>query len=166
MSRTPIREALSMLAKEDLIEVRDGVGTFVKSRSQKDIEDAYELRRNMEVMAIQTAIDEFTEEELDDLEQEFRELYRRYREEDSLSVEEYEETDWQFHDMIVQKCQNRYIRVVMDVVRTVLKRYQSLSIRAVVNVENSMKEHLEIIEAIRKKNLEEAQKLLKEHIQY
>ena len=40
MSRTPIREALKMLMRDDLVEIRDGVGTFVKSATQKDIEDA------------------------------------------------------------------------------------------------------------------------------
>ena len=41
VSRTPIREALKMLMRDDLVEIRDGVGTFVKSATQKDIEDAY-----------------------------------------------------------------------------------------------------------------------------
>lgn len=166
MSRTPVREALRMLETEDLIEVRDGVGTFVKERSQKDIEDAYELRMHMEVLAIQTAIYEFTEEELGKLEQCFREMDLRYRSGATLSIEEYGEADWNLHDMIVRKSKNRYVKIVMDVIRTPLKRYQSLSVKVISNIENSMQEHLEIIEAIRKQDLPQAQAILERHIQY
>jgi len=166
MSRTPVREALRMLETEDLIEVRDGVGTFVKERSQKDIEDAYELRMHMEVLAIQTAIYEFTEEELEKLEQCFQEMDLRYRSGGTLSIEEYGEADWNLHDMIVRKSKNRYVKIVMDVIRTPLKRYQSLSVKVISNIENSMREHLEIIEAIRKQDLPQAQAILERHIQY
>ena len=44
MRRTPVREAIHMLVTEDLLEVRDGVGSFVKERWKLDIVDAYEVR--------------------------------------------------------------------------------------------------------------------------
>ena len=62
MSRTPIREALKMLMRDDLVEIRDGVGTFVKSATQKDIEDAYAVRQALEVLAARTAIGAFSSE--------------------------------------------------------------------------------------------------------
>ena len=71
MSRTPIREALKMLMRDDLVEIRDGVGTFVKSATQKDIEDAYAVRQALEVLAARTAIGAFSSEELDALEARF-----------------------------------------------------------------------------------------------
>ena len=74
MSRTPIREALKMLMRDDLVEIRDGVGTFVKSATQKDIEDAYAVRQALEVLAARTAIGAFSPEELDALEARFRSL--------------------------------------------------------------------------------------------
>ena len=73
MSRTPIREALKMLMRDDLVEIRDGVGTFVKSATQKDIEDAYAVRQALEVLAARTAIGAFSSEELDALEARFAE---------------------------------------------------------------------------------------------
>ena len=79
MSRTPVREAIHMLVTEDLLEVRDGVGTFVKERSKKDIGDAYEVRKSLEILAIQTSVNHFSEEELDELENTFRQMLERLR---------------------------------------------------------------------------------------
>ncbi len=64
MSRTPIRQALQVLESKGLVEIRDGAGTFVTKFTTRDIEDAYEIRRTMEVLAVRTAIYEITDEEL------------------------------------------------------------------------------------------------------
>ena len=117
------------------------VGTFVKERSKKDIEDAYEVRKSLEILAIQTSVNHFSEEELDELENTFRQMLERLRSHDTLSVEEYAEADWKLHDMIVQKSDNHYIRTVMDVLKSSLKRYQGLSVQLIANADNSMCEH-------------------------
>ena len=166
MSRTPVREAIHMLVTEDLLEVRDGVGTFVKERSKKDIEDAYEVRKSLEILAIQTSVNHFSEEELDELENTFRQMLERLRSHDTLSVEEYAEADWKLHDMIVQKSDNHYIRTVMDVLKSSLKRYQGLSVQLIANADNSMCEHLQIIDGIRRKDLQMLKEILEKHLHY
>ena len=166
MSRTPVREAIHMLVTEDLLEVRDGVGTFVKERSKKDIEDAYEVRKSLEILAIQTSVNHFSEEELDELENTFRQMLERLRSHDTLSVEEYAEADWKLHDMIVQKSDNHYIRTVMDVLKSSLKRYQGLSVQLIANADNSMCEHLQIVDGIRRKDLQMLKEVLEKHLHY
>ena len=166
MSRTPVREAIHMLVTEDLLEVRDGVGTFVKERAKKDIEDAYEVRKSLEILAIQTSVNHFSEEELDELENTFRQMLERLRSHDTLSVEEYAEADWKLHDMIVQKSDNHYIRTVMDVLKSSLKRYQGLSVQLIANADNSMCEHLQIIDGIRRKDLQMLKEVLEKHLHY
>ena len=155
-----------MLVTEDLLEVRDGVGTFVKERSKKDIEDAYEVRKSLEILAIQTSVNHFSEEELDELENTFRQMLERLRSHDTLSVEEYAEADWKLHDMIVQKSDNHYIRTVMDVLKSSLKRYQGLSVQLIANADNSMCEHLQIIDGIRRKDLQMLKEVLEKHLHY
>ena len=67
MSRTPVREALRTLASEDWLEIRNGIGAYVKPLSAKDIEDLYEVRCLLEVQAARTAVSRITEEEIDSL---------------------------------------------------------------------------------------------------
>ncbi len=63
MSRTPVREALRVLAQEDLIEILNGIGVYVKDISVSDMVDIFEVRKALEVIAIKSAIHEIKEEE-------------------------------------------------------------------------------------------------------
>ena len=138
MSRTPIREALKMLMRDDLVEIRDGVGTFVKSATQKDIEDAYAVRQALEVLAARTAIGAFSSEELDALEARFRSLQVRLEQGETVRVEEFADADWALHDQILQKSGNRYAQKATNDLRAVLRRYQYLSVRLLSRVEESL----------------------------
>lgn len=166
MSRTPIRQAIQMLADEGLLEVRDGVGTFVRGFSSKDIQDAYELRRVLEVLAIQTAAARFTDEELDELERLFRDMLDRLEHGGALSVDEYAATDWKLHDMIIRKCDNRYVKNAMGNIEATLKRYQGLSVRSMADAGVSLREHLDILEGIRRGDRERLTRLLEQHVHY
>lgn len=166
MSRTPIREALKMLKSEDLVEIRDGVGTFVKTVTKKDIRDAYAVRQVLEILAARTAIDEFTDEELDELEETFRSIQTRLARGEAVSVEEFADSDWKLHDQLIQKSGNRYAQQVAQTLETVMRRYQYLSVKLFSHVENSLEEHLEIVKSIRDKDLDKLTALLEHHIQY
>ncbi len=166
MSRTPIRQAIQMLADEGLLEVRDGVGTFVRGFSSKDIQDAYELRRVLEVLAIQTAAARFTDEELDELERLFRDMLDRLEHGGALSVDEYAAADWKLHDMIIRKCDNRYVKNAMGNIEATLKRYQGLSVRSMADAGVSLREHLDILEGIRRGDRERLTRLLEQHVHY
>ena len=152
MSRTPIREALKMLMRDDLVEIRDGVGTFVKSATQKDIEDAYAVRQALE--------------ELDALEARFRSLQVRLEQGETVRVEEFADADWALHDQILQKSGNRYAQKATNDLRAVLRRYQYLSVRLLSRVEESLTEHLAILDCIRRRDLARLTELLENHIQY
>lgn len=166
MSRTPIREALKMLMRDDLVEIRDGVGTFVKSATQKDIEDAYAVRQALEVLAARTAIGAFSPEELDALEARFRSLQVRLEQGETVRVEEFADADWALHDQILQKSGNRYAQKATNDLRAVLRRYQYLSVRLLSRVEESLTEHLAILDCIRHRDLARLTELLENHIQY
>ena len=74
MSRTPVREALRMLATENFVEVKNGIGAYVKPLSSKDMEDLYEVRCLLEVQAIKTSIYRITNDEIDAFERHFQAL--------------------------------------------------------------------------------------------
>lgn len=78
MSRTPVREALRALASENWLEIKNGVGAYVKPLSSKDIEDLYEIRCLLEVQAAKTAVYSISDQEIDDLARRFQELLKNY----------------------------------------------------------------------------------------
>lgn len=166
MSRTPVREALKMLKSEDFLDIKDGVGTYVKTISRKDIEDAYEVRKSLEILAAKTSIYNISETEVDELENRFLEIKEKYQQGFSLSVEEYAETDWMLHDLIVKKSANKYVERVTGEISAILRRYQFMSVKSFSNAENSINEHLEIVSCIRSKDLQGLTDILSQHIEF
>src|SRR6056297_418481 len=57
VSRTPIREAFKMLEEEDLIDYYPYRGCFAKGFTKEDIADVYAVRKALEVLAIEWAVD-------------------------------------------------------------------------------------------------------------
>lgn len=166
MSRTPVREALKMLKSEDFLDIKDGVGSYVKTITRKDIEDAYEIRRSLEILAARTSIQRFSDQELDELEEKFVEIREKYNRGFSLSVEEYAETDWMLHDMIVKKSENKYVERVTNEISSILRRYQFMSVKSFGNAKTSIEEHLEILHCIRRRDLHGLTGILTKHIEY
>lgn len=166
MSRTPVREALKMLKSEDLLEIRDGVGTFVKSISRQDIKDAYEVRKALELLAIQTAILCITDEEIEMLRQNFLVIQGKLMDGTWVSVEEYAHADWALHDLIIQRCENKYVHKITGDMGAVLRRYQCMSVGELAQAGQSLQEHLMILDGIQARNVEQTTQLLSQHIQY
>lgn len=166
MSRTPIREAIRRLEMEGLVEVKDGVGTFVTAFSAEDIADAYEVRRAMELLAIQTAIGEFQEEELRELRETFQGIAGRLEENDMVTIDECADADWRFHNMIIEKSKNRFVKTAMASISMNVRRYQYMSVHVFHNVAQGMQEHLAIVDAIGAGDVARAGELLQKHIAY
>lgn len=65
VSRLPVREALRMLRQEGLISDRGARGAEVSSLSPKDVEDLFDVRQSLEVLACRLAARRATLEDLD-----------------------------------------------------------------------------------------------------
>jgi len=64
VSRLPVREALRMLRQEGLISDRGARGAEVSSLSPKDVEDLFDVRQSLEVLACRLAAKRATKEDL------------------------------------------------------------------------------------------------------
>jgi DNA-binding GntR family transcriptional regulator len=67
ISRAPIREGLKELISNGIVEYRPQVGNFITQLSPKEIVDAYITRGVLEGYAVGTTLDQFSEEEIEDL---------------------------------------------------------------------------------------------------
>ena len=96
----------------------------------------------------------------------FRSLQVRLEQGETVRVEEFADADWALHDQILQKSGNRYAQKATNDLRAVLRRYQYLSVRLLSRVEESLTEHLAILDCIRRRDLARLTELLENHIQY
>jgi len=165
ISRTPVREAIKMLASEDLIEVREGVGTFVKMLSFKDIRDIFEVRKALEVIAVKTAVNRITEDDFKQIEQNFNNLSLKL-EEGNLTKEDFTEVDMNVHELIFDRCDNNYAKGIFEEIKLKIKQYQYLSYESLNDTSESILQHLEILNLLRNKDIDKLIATLNSHIDW
>lgn len=165
ISRTPVREAIKMLASDDIVEVREGIGTFVKMLSFKDIRDIFEVRKALEVIAVKTAINEITKNDIDELEKDFKDISKKL-EEGKLSNSEFTDADMKVHQLIFNRCDNDFAKGIFEEIKLKIKQYQYLSYQSLNNSSESVSQHLELLDMLRRNNLDELITALTNHLDW
>lgn len=166
MSRTPVREAIRALASEDWLEIHNGIGAYVKPLSSKDIEDLYEIRTLLEIQAAKTAIRHITNEDIDSLEQRFHEALADYKQNRNIDLRRFSDLDWEMHQLLVDRCQNNYIKNIMQTNSSNIRRYQSTSAEVLNDIEESILQHLDLLVLIRSRDLDSLLPALQRHLEW
>lgn len=152
ISRTPIRSAIDLLAADGLVEIIPNKGAFVINPSLDEVLQAYELRKELEIMAVQKALDSLAEKDFAEMEQivasEKEALYCK-------DLRTYVEANESFHLAITKKCGNVFLNEFMEKLINQTSIY--LILFDIFFEDNSpqpygYKEHLEIIELMRQKD--------------
>jgi len=163
MSRTPVREALRALDSEGRLEIRNGIGAYVKPLSTKDMEDLYEVRALLEGQAARTAVHHISQEEIASLETRFTRLLQPGY---APGEGEFSRLDWELHELIVERCENECIKSVMRSNMDKMKCYQRLSARVFNDIPESTRQHLTILELLRRRDGEALARALQEHLNW
>jgi len=166
MSRTPVREALRALASEGWVEIKRGIGAYVKPISSKDMEDLYEVRCLLETLAIKTSVFNISNEEIDSLEKRFRVCLEHYKNGTSPDPEQFSNLDWELHELIVERCQNGYLKTILRNNHFSMKQYQRLSFEALNDIKESTLQHLNILSLMRDRNVNALADTLRDHLEW
>ncbi|CEP67998.1 Transcription regulator HTH, GntR [Moorella glycerini] len=158
ISRTPVREALKQLEAEGLVRHIPLRGTFVAEISTQDLEEIFALREALEILALKVAIREITDEELAEVEALLRSL------EFDSSSENFYNTDRKLHDLIVRRGGNRRLVLFLNTLNSQVERFRRISALRPNRLQKSKQEHLEILEALKERDLEKSERLLRWHI--
>lgn len=149
MSRTPVREALRILASEGWVEIRRGIGAYVKAPSSKDMEDLYEVRCLLETLAIKTSVFNISNQEINSLETRFRACLNS----SPPDPRQFSDLDWELHELIVERCQNNYLKTILRNNYSSMKQYQLLSFEALNDIKESTLQHLNILSLMRQRDV-------------
>ena len=162
VSRTPVREALSRLNDEGLVG-ESNTGTVVLGITDEDVDDFFEIKRRIEVLAAVRAcrlIDDAGLEEIDDA-IEHQEFYAVRKD-----IEKIRDYDTKFHDLLYTHCGSRVLKKVLSPLHRKIIKYRSASLE---NNEKrqleSIREHRDIYEALKARNADEVKRLMKVHIE-
>lgn len=166
VSRTPVRHAFAKLERDGLIEIIPRKGAFIKVLSMKAILEIFQVRKALEGLAAQLAAKNVDLEAL----KEFENFYSNaLRGGCSDNLQEIFNFGIKFHDFIINSGDNQIVeRILKDLqVQLGISRIFFLNHNSNAQLFRSaetIKEHLRIIEALKRGDGELAEARMKEHI--
>lgn len=163
-SRAPIREALSLLEQEGLVENIPYRGTFVTDFAKQPVEDIYEIRLLLEVYAVEQAIQRGTPEQFKELRDCFEAMGQKAVQGD---IEAFYELDVQFHERIHLMTHNPLLFSLWQVMSSSIRRgiYLTNPIhRGMFTFNDLLEQHRPILDAIELKDIEQAKLRMRDHI--
>lgn len=163
-SRTPVREALLLLAREGLVEIEPRRGATVRSFDAADLADLYEVRSLIEPHAAARAAERIDEAGLAQLsEVHERSLAHDAADEDSLAA--LCALNEEFHGVIVQAAGSPRLTAAMSAVSGIPRVFRARFWRDGEQREQSLFCHRELLGAIRAGNGGLAEAVMRMHIQ-
>ncbi|RKD31998.1 GntR family transcriptional regulator [Lacrimispora algidixylanolytica] len=161
VSRTPIREAIRKLELEGLVLMIPRKGAEVAKISEKSLRDVLEVRRSLEELAIELACQRMLPDAVDELEQRQEEFKNAVLNGNPMEIAE---TDEAYHDVIYKgTCNDRLIQMINNL-REQMYRYRLEYIKDKDKRQILLLEHDNILEAVKKRKVDEAKEAMREHI--
>lgn len=161
VSRTPFREALGTLASEGLIETKPYRGTFVRELAPKQINDLYEVRKNLEGLAVRLAVPKLTDEQIDVIESILDNAVAALRRQDMVA---YAALDQQFHETFPRVANNETLSDTLGRLSRQIQLCRVFANNESDVAERTATERTAILKALRTKDAEQAAFLMTQHI--
>ena len=161
VSRTPIREAIRKLELEGLVVMIPRRGAVVASITEKDMKDVLEVRRTLEMLAVEVACDRISAEQLSKLRVASEHFRKTCAGGDLIQIAQ---ADVTFHDVIYDATNNQRLVTTLNNLREQMYRYRMEYLKDTSSYERLRNEHAIIYEGIRRRDKEMACKAIREHI--
>jgi DNA-binding GntR family transcriptional regulator len=163
ISRTPLREALKVLAAEGLIELLPNRGARVRQLSQRDLEELFDVMAGLESLAGRLACEAITDAEVTAIEQLHYEMYGHYLHRD---MHGYFQINQLIHQKIVEASRNAALLVTYANFAGRIRRirYSANFARKRERWGEAMREHEMILEALRRRAGSELSDILFQHL--
>ena len=158
VSRTPVVNALKRLAQERFVDWVNRRGIYIKRLSKGEIAQIYQLREGLESMAARLAATCMDEKEVD----RWVAVFKSFKvKETTAVVRRYIDVDRDFHWRIEELSGNPHLRAAMRIVNMMIAAYWFGLPRTIAE---AIPEHMELLDALRRKDPEAAEKAMRVHI--
>ena len=160
VSRTPVREALVELSKIDLIEVLPKRGSRVTKINYALVEESNFARKVLEKAIVEICCDLEKPQDFFRLEENLK-LQKRflYMSNQSRLLE----LDDEFHQLLFQMAKKSHVYDYLEDIRVPFDRIRYLSLLVIFDLQ-TVNDHIEILNAIRQRNKEEALAVMDKHL--
>jgi DNA-binding GntR family transcriptional regulator len=162
ISRTPLVGALKYLEKEKLVQSIPRRGFFVRLFSKQEMISIFELREVLEGLAARRAALNISDKEIELLTN-FFEPFRHLP--GITDIKAYAKEDRRFHNFILDIGAKEFLKSILETYNVIIYSYQVASSEGLVQSPNeSIQDHLAIIDAVSRRDGESAENLMRTHL--
>ena len=158
ISRTPLREALKVLATEGLVTMKVRRGAYVTEVSDSDLVDVYHLLALLESDAAEVVATKATDAQIRELQALHNELEKAVK-----NRERFFEINETFHMRLLEIANNRWRDQMVADLRKVMKLNRHNSLLKIGRIEESLLEHRAIMAALVARDAAETAQRMREH---
>ena len=145
VSRTPLREALKVLATEGLVELIPSRGAMVRQLTVKDARDMLVVLSSLEQMAGPMTCENASEDDIREVRRLHEEMLEFYAARDRL---QYFKRNQQIHSLLISLSGNESLALVHDILQTRMKRIRYIGDQKLESWSAAVSEHEEMIAAL------------------
>ncbi|MED1953290.1 GntR family transcriptional regulator [Brevibacillus centrosporus] len=160
-SRNTIKKALLKLEQENLVEIEQNKGAYIKSFTLEEIVNYLEIREVLEGLVARTAAKNISDDELKQMKDILEQMDAQLKQN---RFDEYSILNKEFHQVIYRASKNQQAVEIVNVIRTQLSRFHFRTILIPGRNQNSFQEHTKIYEALKAHDEEKAQEAVMAHI--
>lgn len=161
MGLVPVREALRLLAHENLVVITPRHGLYVADVNIPDLAQISEMRLSLESLCARLAAQRATPDDLVVLEALRQELAAVPPEDKRLLFD----LDHRFHRALAQAAHNKYLAQTLDRLFGLSRRLWYLVLPLLGYLPASVEEHLNLVEAIRVGDADRAEQIMYDHVE-
>ncbi|WEY41068.1 GntR family transcriptional regulator [Paraburkholderia sp. SUR17] len=160
VSRTPVREAMTLLEQEGFLRMVPRRGIYIVRKSKREIVEMIQMWAALESMAARLATLHASDGEIAKL----RHMFDDFRDTTPAEhIEEYSDANIAFHQAIVELSKSQ---IILDTIKNIfihVRAIRRMTISQSDRASRSIVDHLRIIEALEKRDTELAEKLVRQH---
>jgi DNA-binding GntR family transcriptional regulator len=160
VSRTPIREAMTVLEQEGFLRTEPRRGVFIIRKTKKQIIEMIEMWAALESMAARLATLNASDAEIGALRQMFGEFAHSAPAE---HIEEYSDANIAFHQAIIRLSGSHLMGKTIDNLFIHMRAIRRMTISQSDRASRSIVDHMRIIEALEQRDTELAERLVRQH---
>ena len=160
VSRTPVREAMTLLEQEGFLRTEPRRGIFIVRKTRRQMVEMIQVWSALEGMAARLATKRASDKEIAAL----RDIFSNFTDANPAEkIDEYSDANIAFHQALIKLSGSDLIINMTDSLFLHVRSVRRVTIAHGDRAERSLADHLKIIEALAKRNAERAEKLSREH---
>ncbi|MDO4334129.1 MAG: GntR family transcriptional regulator [Eubacteriales bacterium] len=161
VSRTPVREALRQLELEGLVLIIPNKGAYVTGITRKDVQDIYAMRALLEGLCARWATAHITQRQMEMLEET---IFLSEFHASKNHAQQLTELDDQFHEILYAACDSKMLEHQLKDFHEYVKRVRKIMLSDNERGMEAVREHRQIMEAIRDHDADRAEELAALHM--